>query len=647
MRFRRYGRTRHLVIESVADLRSVLKLNEAHWVATGAPVEAIYCDKTFLRLVDADGDGRLLCGDIRQAIEWTLACLREEAGVVAGSRTLSLAHIDGGSEEGRRARDAAARLLSRMGRDGDKEIALEQVRGIKAGMEKFPVSEEGVVLEEAAETPELKAFLADVLATVGGAAHPGGKQGVGEEQLAKFLDEAKAYLGWQERGTLADGDKRSGIMPLGPDTAPAYALLRTLGEKVDQYFAQCRFLVLDGGVDGHFGARPGELEKLDLADRSVLEDLLKKAPLSRPRPERILAFAEPLNPHFEPDLLQLRKRAIEPALGRAVEELSEGDWRAVRAFFAEHGTWEEKKAGAVVEPLGLEKLRAYLGGKQAEGVRKLIARGRAMAAAMDDVRLIEKLILYQAHLLSLANNFVSFPDLYVNDRRALFEAGTLVMDGRRFCLAVRVRERAGHVKVAEASQMFVMYVEVDAKQDGGAYEVAIPVTSGGRGNLCVGKRGLFWDLQGRERDARVVHIIENPIGFGEAIVAPFGRLGRTLMGKIESITGGAEKKLDSLISGGASPAVAIGGIMMGTAALGSAAAFITKTLAGVALYKVLAGTAGAVFAVVLPAIAAAFFKLRRRDLAAILEASGWAINARMRMTYAQGRFFTHRPERPG
>jgi hypothetical protein len=42
----------------------------------------------------------------------------------------------------------------------------------------------------------------------------------------------------------------------------------------------------------------------------------------------------------------------------------------------------------------------------------------------------------------------------------------------------------------------------------------------------------------------------------------------------------------------------------------------------------------------------AFVKLRRRDLSAILEGSGWGINARMRLTHQQSRFFTERPDYP-
>src|SRR5690606_14034205 len=71
-------------------------------------------------------------------------------------------------------------------------------------------------------------------------------------------------------------------------------------------------------------------------------------------------------------------------------------------------------------------------------------------------------------------------------------------------------------------------------------------TSGGRGNLCVGKRGIFEDVNGRQLDARVMQTIDNPISMREAIVQPFIRLGRVIGGKIESIAATAEKKLDQV-----------------------------------------------------------------------------------------------------
>ena len=85
---------------------------------------------------------------------------------------------------------------------------------------------------------------------------------------------------------------------------------------------------------------------------------------------------------------------------------------------------------------------------------------------------------------------------------------------------------------------------------------------------------------------------------------------------------------------------------MALAALGSAAAYITKTLSSIAPLTIVLSILGAILLAMLPMSVVAFLKLRRRDLSAILEGSGWAINARMRLTRKQGRFFTKRPGYP-
>ena len=55
----------------------------------------------------------------------------------------------------------------------------------------------------------------------------------------------------------------------------------------------------------------------------------------------------------------------------------------------------------------------------------------------------------------------------------------------------------------------------------------------------------------------------------------------------------------------------------------------------------------ALVAVMIPITIVALLKLSRRDLSAMLEGAGWAINARMRLTRQQAEQFTNRPLVPG
>jgi sulfite exporter TauE/SafE len=82
------------------------------------------------------------------------------------------------------------------------------------------------------------------------------------------------------------------------------------------------------------------------------------------------------------------------------------------------------------------------------------------------------------------------------------------------------------------------------------------------------------------------------------------------------------------------------------AALGSALAYITKTLAAIHPVRVVLSLLAAALILVVPISIVAIVKLRRRDLSTILEGSGWAINARMRLTRRQSRHFTTKPGIP-
>ena len=259
------------------------------------------------------------------------------------------------------------------------------------------------------------------------------------------------------------------------------------------------------------------------------------------------------------------------------------------------------------------------------------------------------------------------PDLYKPDRRAAFEMGTAIIDGRRFNLAVKVVDRAEHARAAATSSMYVMYLELVRQDSEEKPCVAVPVTAGGQGNLCLGKRGIFEDIRGQQWDARIVEIIENPIGLGGAIAAPYRRIVNIFVGKLDALTSSAEKQFDESAertmsavrtageppttpaAGATTSGMAASGMLLGggvaLAALLSAMAYVGQVVAENPL-AILLGVVGAVLVLMLPTTIRAYLKLRQRDLSAILEGTGWAINARMRLTRRQALTFTARPPYP-
>jgi hypothetical protein len=656
--FDRFGRSFHLKIRSADDFERVLELDETHWVATSAPVHSLNFDKVFIRLLDKDDSGRILCGEVHRAIRWTLDVLKVRDGVSAADQELQLAAINPEHPDGARILSAVTNILRQLGDADSSVISLDQVRQVKTRLEAQPVSESGVTLPQATCDEDTRQFVADIVTCLGGVDHPSGARGVNQPQLETFIEQATAFLDWHAKGATGSGKKNSEITPLGDKTADAYATISSLSAKIDQYFSQCRAIKFDQRTADHFLVSEKELQEMDLADPAAIEKMMRAAPLSMPTEQCQLMPADAINIAYADQVHALFEKAVRPVFGKETKTLTEEQWRELQTRFEPHRAWVESKPAAAVETLGMDKLEAYLAPRFRKALESLIAASDETAVVMDTIRLTEKLILFQANLLTLLNNFVSFPHLYHPHKRAMFEMGTLIMDGRRLTFSVKVHDRKHHSELAKTSNIFVIYAEVDAKEDATGFEIAVPVTAGGKGNLCVGKRGVFEDIRGRHFDAKIIQIIDNPISLREAVLSPYQRFGRLISGKIESITASSEKRFDeqaqrAMDQAPKTPSAALptGGMLMGggvaIAALSSAAAYVTRTIATVDKSNLMLTILFAALAVILPTALIAVLKLRRRDLSAILEGSGWAINARMRLTFRQANVFTCRPLLPG
>jgi len=653
----------HPVIRTANDLAAAVALDEAHWVATAVSIDGLHADPTLLAWVDADRNGRITCWEMRQATAWLAGALKDRSGVTERSTSLALDAVDTAFPDGQAIHAAAEKMLrlAPAGEDAPATITLEHVRQVKAEVEAGGVSEAGVVLPAAAAAPEIAQFLTDVTAAVGGAEHPSGDVGVDADRLAAFADESAAQLAWLARGRAPTDGQTNDVFPLGPKTEAAYEVFAALRGKLEQYFAQCHAVALDESLIGRMGWTAGELDGLDLDDPAAIERLLAEAPIARAQPTMTLAFDAAVNPVDEPALAAFRQHVVEPIVGGGGTALSSRQWQQIKQTFAAHEAWRQAKPTSNIAAVDAERLASYQDERFAAAATALIAESRDTAVRLDSIRLVEKLLLYQSGLIDLANNLIAFPDLYDPKRRAMFEMGTLVMDGRRFSFAVKVADRNEHLTMTGPSNMYLMYVQVTPSDGQPPYEVAVPVTSGNKGNLCLGKRGLFIDRDGRQHGARVTHVVENPISLSEAMVAPFVRVGRMLTGKIEAITAKAEQQFDQQAQTTVSrateappaadkPSLATAGVLAGAgvalAAVGTALAYITQTITRLHWYEIWIGIGGAVLAVLIPTVLVAVFKLRKRDLSAVLEGSTWAVNARMRLTHRLGRVFTHRPRRP-
>ncbi len=653
MDFRLYGRSYHPVLRHAEDLRKLCELDEGLWVATSAPISSFRMDPMFLTLLDSDKDSRVKCGELIEAMGWLLDVLKQHTAVNDARTSLDVAELSDDHPDAKDIRDLLQRL-----QPGGGQVGLDAIRSTRKALEARPVSESGVVLPGAADEKELEAFMTTLVSTLGGVEHPSGAKGVEKGTLDRFFSLRTQRLDWLEKINDPDELGRSRILPLGDATLTAAKALQTIQTQMNHYFQLCDAVDLDPASEGEIW--PGVPKTTAWQEPEALHQALRNAPLAKPNPERVFRFDEQVNPSWERELHEFRQDVMIPLLDRTDEVLTRKMWEMLCSRLKPYSDWAASEPAVELKAFSKEELTAWEEHIWRPKVQALMDHHKAAALDLGQIRKAEKLALYQGHLLEFANNFAAFPFLYDAEKRAGFEMGTLIMDARRFTLSIQVPNRAEYIKNIKDGTMFIMIVEIVDTNRNLKMDIAVPATRGGQGNLKIGKHGIFEHVDGTQWFATVVHITDNPISLGEAMLEPFKRLGSAVTRKVESITKAAEKKLDETGSKAveqiqqtptaAAPAQPGGGMLAGggiaIAAMGSSLAFITKIFSELQFAGIMKGLGGAVLAVLIPSTIIAWMRLQKRDLSVLLEGADWAINSRMRLTTGQCRTFTRKPRFP-
>ena len=276
----------------------------------------------------------------------------------------------------------------------------------------------------------------------------------------------------------------------------------------------------------------------------------------------------------------------------------------------------------------------------------------ALAAGKAEFADLRKLLLLHRDFCHLLRNFVTLEDFYTRegDRPAIFQAGTLVVDQRACHLCIRVNDMSKQDAQAGASGMFLIYCDCHSKKLGQSMKIVAGVTVGEIKNLKVGKNAIFYDRQGNDWDATITKVIDNPISIRQAFWSPYRKFGNWVTDLINKsaaekndkafndLTETAQKSTAAIAEGGAAPekkqAFDIAKFAGIFAAIGMAVGFIGEFIASLAgginetpWWKLLIWIAAIMLVISGPAMIMAWIKLRRRNLAPILNANGWAVNA--------------------
>ena len=583
-RFFRAGGFDQPRIDTPADLLAIDALDQKLWVALSCPVTGSEFDRRTLALLDSDNDGHIRAPELIAAVTWA----------------------------GERLSDPAPLL------------------GKGAGVPGVPLT---AIKADDAEGALIAAAAREVLAESGGAAVTAEAASAAQARFAE-----KAVAAWEAPGAAA--------RPLGAATGDADAALTAVAAKVDDYFTRCQLAAFDGRATDLLNASEDALKALAGTTLSPQSELIAALPLAKvgaggtaagrhaantgtaagrnaANTGAVLPLSAGANPAWADAIAALRDQVVTPLIG-ARDLLTADEWQTLKDKFAPYAAWLAAKPDA--------------------------------AAMGDGVLALERLARYCRDLMSLANNFVAFKDFYTHQGKALFQIGTLYLDGRACELTVAVNDPGKHAALAALSRLCLVYC--DCARGAEKLSIAAAFTAGDSDQLMVGRNGVFYDRQGNDWDATITRIIDHPISLRQAFWSPYKKLARLVSEQLQKFAAGKAGAVDGkllAVAGKAAetpakippPPFDVGkfagifaAIGLAVGAIGTALAATLTGLLGLKAWQLPLVLAGVLLMISGPAVAMAWFKLRSRNLGPLLDANGWAVNARARINIPFGTSLT-------
>ncbi len=646
-KFFRTGGIDQVSLETGADLLSLEQLDQKLWVALSCPVKGLELDEKTLALIDTDGDGRIRVAELIAATKWAAARLKDPAQLLKGEEALPLAAIDEPTPEGRVLLASARQILSNLGKKNATAITVAEAADTAKIFSASSLNGDGIIPPDATDDPEAQALIKDIIACLGGSKDRTGALGITAAQVDTFFKELDAYIAWVGQAGTKD------IAILGDATDAACSALRAVRTKVDDFFARCRLAAYDARAIAALNR--SETEYLTFAAKDLQLGAAEMAgfPLATIAAGRALPLVQAVNPAWAAALATLQTAVVTPVLGSGKTELTEPEWQALNAAFAPYETWLGGKAGSAVEKLGLARARELTAGQGRAVLADLLAKDQALEPQFKAISDVERLVRYHRDLRALLHNFVNFADFYSRDRDAVFQAGTLYLDSRSTELCIRVDAPNA---LAAMSKAYIAYCTC-TRTGGATMTIAACFTQGDGDYLFPGRRGVFYDRAGRDWDAVVASIVDNPISIRQAFWSPYKKFIRMIEEQVAKRAAAAEAASSSKLAtaaettANADKAKAAAGpkkIDIGTVAalgvavgaIGGALATLATGLAGLAPWQLPLVLVAVMLAISCPSMVIAWLKLRQRTLGPILEGNGWAVNGRVKINIPFGTALT-------
>ena len=649
------GGTTRVKITSGEDIAHLSELDPKMWTVLTCPMEGVEMDRKSLAYMDCDSDGKIRVNDVITTSEWITSLLKNKDLLLKGADSIDINEINQDVEAGQKLYASARQILDNLGKESSV-ISLADTANVAAIFAKTKFNGDGIIAEASSDDADEKAAIVAAVSATGGSPDRSGVQGVNAQQIEDFYASLAAYSAWVAAEVPA---------PFADKTDAVIAAYKALDVKVKDFFMRSKLASFSPESTGALDVQTSRIEAISAEDLSSKSEEIASYPIVRitGRPEIDLSAA--VNPAWAAQFNTVISAACPDK-----KVLKEEDWAAIGSSFASYESWKSSKAGACVESLGMDAVKAFLEKDKKAALLALVAEDAARAAEAAEMEMVDKFLHVYRDLYKLIRNFVTLHDFYDKDINAIFQSGTLLVDQRecRFCM--NVTNMGKHGAEAPASGMFLMYCDCTTKLKPGKITIVAAMTVGEVGDLVVGKNAVYYDNEGVEWDAVITKIVDNPISISQAFWSPYRRMATAIENLINKSAADKDAKLMSeatakinaapatLPAAGADgkPAPAapfdiakfagiFAAIGMAFGMIGTALSGLVDSLSGMG-WKLILVFFGIIAVISGPAMIMAWLKLRRRNIAPLLNANGWAINAASRISIPFGETLTDQVKYP-
>ena len=646
------GGSTRVKITTGADIAHLDELDPKKWTVLSCPSTGLEIDEKSLQYVDTDADGRIRVNDIVATAKWVTAAIKDADMLTKGADHIDIEQFNQDDANGKRLYNSAKQILVNLGKEGTV-ISLADTKDSTAIFAKTAFNGDGIITELTTTDLDEKAAIAAAVAAFGGVADRCGDKGVDAALIDKFYQALADYTAWVEATVEA---------PYGADTDKAIEAYNALDAKVTDYFVRAKLASFSPESAAKLDVQTALIETISAANLTGKTDDIAAYPIARITGKAELPVDATINPAWAGKFATLMG-IVKPA-GKVI---TEADWAAIGAAFAAYNAWKGAKKGAEVEALGLDTIKKLLADDKKQALLDLVAQDAALKEAAESIDMVDKFLHIYRDFYRLLCNFVTFQDFYSKDKnvRAVFQCGRLLIDQRECRMCMKVADMGKHNTMAAASGMYLVYCDCTTKTKAGKMAIVAAVTVGEIGDLAVGKNAIFYDNDGLVWDAVITKIIDNPISVGQAFWSPYRRLATTienlinksaadkdaammkdLNAKVNAVPTTVPAAADAKAAAPAQPfdiakfAGIFAALGMAVGMIGTALTSLFKGIFELELWQLIAAFVGILLVISGPAMVMAWMKLRRRNIAPLLNANGWAINAASKISIPFGETLT-------